>query len=189
MGTCEGYTCPVEHRAPQKVVSSQDAGRGRSAEKLAIAAMVHVRMHWRASRTGRHRDRCRESMATVRVHKGSGGNSELEHQICARRGRGRPRKPCFQGWEQGCECDLTPFQKFIFSVKKVRAPGLLTDLRKIAQCETDRERERDGLYGNSTVYQGCIIHNTYYNTYYTCNTAAPLGRIILYTCQIQMYAK
>ena len=137
MGTCEGYTCPVEHRAPQKVVSSQDAGRGRSAEKLAIAAMVHVRMHWRASRTGRHRDRCRESMATVRVHTASSRNSELEHQICARRGRGRPRKPCFQGWEQGCECDLTPFQKFIFSVKKVkkvRAPGLLTDLRKTAQC-------------------------------------------------------
>jgi len=82
MGTCEGYTCPVEHRAPHKVVSSQDAGRGRSAEKLAIAAMVHVRMHWRASRTGRHRDRCRESMATVRVQAESSRNSELEHQIC-----------------------------------------------------------------------------------------------------------
>ena len=26
------------------------------------------------------------------------------------------------------DCDLTPFQKFIFSVKKVRAIGLLTDL-------------------------------------------------------------
>ena len=126
MGTCEGYTCPVEHRAPQKVVSSQDAGRGRSAEKLAIAAMVHVRMHWRASRTGRHRDRCRESMATVRVHNNSSRNSELEHQICARRGRGRPRKPhAFQGWEQGCECDLAEKEFIAGGVKKVRAPGFL----------------------------------------------------------------
>ena len=142
MGTCEGYTCPVEHRAPQKVVSSQDAGRGRSAEKLAIAAMVHVRMHWRASRTGRHRDRCRESMATVRVQAASSRNSELEHQICARRGRGRPRKPCFQGWEQGCECVISVSRgKRIYiagGVKKVRAPGLLTDLRKIAQCVNSR---------------------------------------------------
>jgi len=28
------------------------------------------------------------------------------------------------------DCDLTPFQKFIFSVKKVRATGLLTDSEK-----------------------------------------------------------
>jgi hypothetical protein len=63
VGICEGCTCTVEHHAPHEVMSGQDGGRGRSAEKLAIAAMVHVSLHWRASRTWRIRRFGEESKA------------------------------------------------------------------------------------------------------------------------------